>query len=120
MGFKSLWAGGCSWLAMGGVVVARGWPWFCSLQAAMSLRFGGHGFAGAWVAVGLWVAKGGRGLNWCFLGWVESHELVVSESVESVEPVVAGLDSMVVGLATMVGFGGCWVGLGGGLSWWSF
>ena len=40
----------------------------------------------------------------------------MSESVESVELVVAGLDSMVVGLALMVGFDGCWVGLGGGFS----
>ena len=46
--------------------------------------------------------------------------MVVSESVESVESVVAGLDSMVVGLALVVGFGGCWVGLGGGFRWWSF
>ena len=40
----------------------------------------------------------------------------MSESVELVESVVARLDSMVVGLALMVGFGGCWVGLGGGFS----
>ena len=33
---------------------------------------------------------------------------------------MAGLDSMVVGLALVVGFGGCWVGLGGGFRWWSF
>ena len=56
---------------------------------------------------------GSRGLNWCLLGWVESHELVVSESVESV---MARLDSMVAGLASMVGFSGCWVGLVGGHS----
>ena len=98
---------------MGGVVVARGWLWFCSLWATMGLGFGGHGFVGAWVAMGLWVATGGSGLNWCLLGWVESHELVVSDLVESV---VVGLDSMVAGLASMVGFSGCWVGLASGHS----
>ena len=79
----------------------------------MGLGFGGHGFIGAWVAMGLWVATGGSGLNWCLLGWVESHELVVSDLVESV---VVGLDSMVARLASMVGFSGCWVGLASGHS----
>ena len=63
---------------------------FKSLWAAAAIGFGGRGVVG------------GRGLNWCLLGWVESLELVVSESVESVESVVSGLDSMVAGLASMV------------------